>query len=100
MQQAWHRKNVCAGAPNSGRLVSSHVSRDPRNDRGLWVHRAEELVRQVSSAQQSEWQKQVAVRPLQVSPVSLAMLTSLFERNHPSVTLPLSLIPETNPPRG
>jgi hypothetical protein len=31
MQQAWHRKNVCAGAPNSGRLVSSHVSHDPRN---------------------------------------------------------------------
>ena len=45
MRQAWHRKNVCAGAPNSRRLVSSHVSYDPRNDRGLWVHRAEQLVR-------------------------------------------------------
>lgn len=45
MQQAWHRKNVSAGAATSGRLVSSHVSRDPSNDRGLRVHRAEELVR-------------------------------------------------------
>jgi hypothetical protein len=44
MQQAWHRKNVCAGAANSGRLVSSHVSRDPSTDRGLRVHRTEELV--------------------------------------------------------
>jgi hypothetical protein len=45
MQQARHRKNVCARAAKSGRLVSSHVSRDPSNDRGLRVHRAEELVR-------------------------------------------------------
>jgi hypothetical protein len=31
----WHRKNVCAGPVNSGRLVSSNVSRDPCSDRGL-----------------------------------------------------------------
>jgi len=39
------RKNACARATNSGRLVSSHVSRDPSSDRGLWVRRAEEVVR-------------------------------------------------------
>ena len=39
------QENACTGAANSGRLVSSHVSRDPSNDRGLRVHRAEEFVR-------------------------------------------------------
>jgi hypothetical protein len=45
MQQAWHRKSVCAGPANSGQLILSHVSRDPSSDGGLRVHRAEELVR-------------------------------------------------------
>ena len=50
MQQAWHRKNVCAEAANSGWLASSHVSRDPGGNRGLRVHRTEELVRATSSS--------------------------------------------------
>ena len=41
---------ACARAANSGRLVSSHVSRDPGNDRGLRVQRAEELVRTTGSS--------------------------------------------------